>query len=169
MRPPIPIDPGQWDRFVDEILREKAVAFAEHLLSTLQKPVDRHQLFSIPIAIQAGGLKELTRLAEKQSEKEESKNKEFWAAIKNHIGGSGAQDKESLYHTARGWLSQAGKIEDEERISDSIRRKQVQKQNRDHIKAVLDAVLKIYFEHFRCHYSYGRWVSGKGTSGRTHG
>ncbi|WP_028324730.1 hypothetical protein [Desulfatirhabdium butyrativorans] len=152
MIPPLQIDGAQWAYFVDEPLREKAIAFAEHLLEEGIR-VKRHQLHSIPTAIQAGGLKELLRLAKKQAERE-TRNKTFWLNIRDHIDDSRSQDKSTLYHTVRTALLGWGKIEDEETVSDDVRKKQIRKQNRKVIEAVMDDVVNTYFEHFRCHYSF---------------
>ena len=138
--------------FVDETLRQQAIAFADQLVDG-GIHVKRHQLYSIPCAIQAGGRKELQELVTKQAGKD-NRNAEFWKAIQAHISQNTLAGTTGLFHIVRTFLSENGFIQSEEETQISSEKKQIQRKNKETVNQVIDQVLRVYFEHFGCHYCF---------------
>uniref|UniRef100_A0A7C4MM61 Uncharacterized protein n=1 Tax=Desulfatirhabdium butyrativorans TaxID=340467 RepID=A0A7C4MM61_9BACT len=138
--------------FIDETLRQQAIAFAEKLIDS-EIRVKRHQLYSIPSAIQAGGLKEIQELVKKQAEKD-NRNTEFWKAIQAHIAQNTPDGRTGLFHIVRIFLSENGFLPSEDAVQNPSEKKQLQRKNKEIVNQVIDQVLQVYFEHFGCHYFF---------------
>ncbi len=148
--------------FKDEDLREKAIEAVNAILKRLRDenldPPARSQVNSIFATLQTCGMSGLEVLAEKQKAKEQKKEKDkanmregFWALLCKHIADQNDPCSLSgLAHTvlaARGFVKDHSMLKPPERGSQKTLNKQA-------IKAFLDAIALIYFEHFICHFYY---------------
>jgi hypothetical protein len=150
-------------RFQDETLRYNACKAVERFLKN-HEGIKKAQLYSLFTTIQAGGYGELSRLIEKQKEKNFStKIKEFWLFLYDQVVSSTGPD-EGLREVLRRELDKNGFLENENGDLSKAERNRIKKQNKQAIEAGLKAVLSVYFEHFNCHYFY-KMAVGQGGNG----
>jgi len=143
----------QFRQFADDQLRKNACEIVEEFLRNNQV-IDKTQLYSMPAAVQAGGLNGLKFLIENQRKKNSKiRNKQFWEFLFQILFAQPGAEF-SLRSVIAAELIKFSILEDESKITDKRARNQLKKQNREKIEKVMNHALPIFIEHFNCHYFY---------------
>jgi len=143
----------EFQMLVDETLRGNACKAVEHFLQN-NTPVKRAQLHAIPLVIQADGLAGLTDLIKNQKSKNTKiENKVFWEYMGDVVLTTPGPEF-SLRVFLKNQPQVVTLLQDEAGVIDKNEAKKIRKANKVIMDQLLGHVLKIYFEHFNCHYYY---------------
>lgn len=147
-------------RFQDKELRIFASGLVDHFLEN-HLPAKGTQLNSIPAIIQAYGLRGLKELIDNQRSKNTNeKNKAFWQFLHNVVCDDTTESKNSLRRFVVEELSKhrdesgTAILDDDANYSDKVGKKKARRENNKAVERVLNELIKAFFEHFNCHYSY---------------
>lgn len=147
-------------RFQDKELRIFASGLVDYFLENYLS-VKGTQLNSIPAIIQACGLTGLKNLINNQRSKNTNvKNKEFWGFLHDVVCDDTTDSENSLRRFVVKELStyrdESGTaiFDNEENYTDKVGKKKARKENNKIVEGVLNELIKAFFEHFDCHYSY---------------
>ncbi len=147
-------------RFQDKELRIFASGLVDHFLEN-HLPAKGTQLNSIPATIQACGLSGLKTLINNQKSKNTNeKNKDFWGFLHDVVCDDTTESENSLRRFVVEELSKyrdesgTAIFDNEENYSDKVGKKKARKENNKIVEGVLNELVKPFFEHFNCHYSY---------------
>ncbi len=146
--------------FQDKELRIFASGLVDHFLENYL-PVKGTQLNSIPAIIQARGLAGLKELINNQRSKNTNvKNRDFWGFLHNVVCEDTTNSENSLRRFVVKELStyrdESGKVifDNEDNYTDKVDKRRARKENNKIMEGVLNELIKPFFEHFNCHYSY---------------
>lgn len=144
---------NEFQMLMDEPLRENACKAVECFFQN-NTPVKKAQLNSIPLVIQANGLAALTLLIENQKDKNTKiENKAFWRYLGDVVLSTPGTEF-SLRDFLRRQPHIAVLLQDESGVTEKNEAKKIRKANKAIMDQLIEHVLKIYFEHFNCHYYY---------------
>lgn len=147
-------------RFQDKELRIFASGLVDYFLENYLS-VKGTQLNSIPAIIQAYGFRGLKELIDNQRSKNTNeKNKKFWGFLHDVVCDDTTESENSLRRFVVKELSEyrdesgTAIFDNEKDYSDKVGKKKARKENNKIAERVLNEMLKVFFEHFNCHYSY---------------
>ncbi len=147
------IAPYKFNLFLDEKLRQSACQAVELFLNDFE-PVDHVQLHSIQSVIQGGGRPALKDLIENNKNRNtKEKNKKFWGFVFELVLAIPGPDF-SFRKLIQEQLNDWNLLQDETKETERTQQKKVRKENKAKIEEVMNEALRIYFEHFNCHYFF---------------
>ncbi len=162
------LNSAEFRSFLDEGLCEEAQKAAETIAGKVKNAdrkgrckVKRHQLYSITTVLQAGGAGKLVKFAQKQKDKNTKKenntlkeNNTFWSEIYDIVN-MGARTELSLFLIVEKELEKFGMIKNIPQGQGKKEQNKIKNENKENVKKVMnDKLMKVYFEHFNCHFFY---------------
>ncbi|MCR4289102.1 MAG: hypothetical protein NUV86_02430 [Candidatus Scalindua sp.] len=143
----------------DKKLRTFACDTVDYFLKNYM-PVKNTQLNSIPSIIQGAGLDGLKKLIDQQKSKNTNKrNKMFWEFMHQLINEESETTislRKFVIDELRDKTDDSGKpaLDNESDYSEKREKKRVKNENKKRVDTVITELIKPFFEHFNCDYSY---------------